>query len=256
MNMHENALAPHESVLRAADVEVSYDGVTNALSSTSFCVDAGELIAVVGPNGAGKSTLFKALAGFVDHDGDVVVHGEHCHHLERKAIAYIPQQSDVDLRFPITVFEVVLAGRRRFHSHRMRPTSTDHARVHECLALVDLTDMDKRSLSTLSGGQVQRVLLARALAQEADVLLLDEALSGVDTKRTNDLVDLFEQLTTHGTSVLVSTHDLGLVRQHFTRCLTINGRLIGDGHPNDELSVEKLDAVFSRTVATLKDSQP
>jgi ABC-type Mn2+/Zn2+ transport system ATPase subunit len=252
MNMHENALAPHESVLKAVDVEVSYDGVTNALSSTSFCVDAGELIAVVGPNGAGKSTLFKALAGFVDHDGDVVVHGEHCHHLERKAIAYIPQQSDVDLRFPITVFEVVLAGRRRFHGHRMRSTHADHARVRECLALVDLSDMEDRSLSTLSGGQVQRVLLARALAQEADVLLLDEALSGVDTKRTNELVELFEQLTKHGTSVLVSTHDLGLVRQHFSRCLTINGRLIGDGHPTAELSSEKLDAVFSRTVVTPK----
>lgn len=252
MNMHENAFAPHESVLRAVDVEVSYDGVTNALSSTSFCVDAGELIAVVGPNGAGKSTLFKALAGFVDHDGDVVVHGEHCHHLERKAIAYIPQQSDVDLRFPITVFEVVLSGRRRFHGHRMRSTDADHARVRECLSLVDLAEMEDRSLSTLSGGQVQRVLLARALAQEADVLLLDEALSGVDTKRTNELVELFEQLTKQGTSVLVSTHDLGLVRQHFARCLTINGRLIGDGHPSTELNGEKLDAVFSRTVVTPK----
>jgi ABC-type Mn2+/Zn2+ transport system ATPase subunit len=255
MAQHEHAHNPQESVLRAVDVEVSYDGVTNALSSTSFCVDAGELIAVVGPNGAGKSTLFKALAGFVDHEGDVVVHGEHCHHLERKAIAYIPQQSDVDLRFPISVFEVVLAGRRRFHGQRMRPSPADNARVRECLALVDLSEMEDRSLSTLSGGQVQRVLLARALAQEADVLLLDEALSGVDTKRTTDLVKLFEQLTSHGTSVLVSTHDLGLVRQHFTRCLTINGRLIGDGHPNTELSSEKLDAVFSRTLSTPKGAR-
>jgi ABC-type Mn2+/Zn2+ transport system ATPase subunit len=251
--MHENALAPHESVLRAQDLEVSYDGVTNALSSTSFCVDAGELIAVVGPNGAGKSSLFKALAGFVDHKGDVVVHGERCHHLERSSIAYIPQQSDVDLRFPITVYEVVLAGRRRFHGSRMRANTIDHDRVGECLQLVDLAEMGGRSLATLSGGQVQRVLLARALAQEADVLLLDEALSGVDTRRTNDLVALFEQLASTGTSVLVSTHDLGLVRQHFARCLTINGRLIGDGHPDIELSGEKLEAVFSRSSTPVQE---
>ena len=162
------------TVLAAVDVAVSYDDY-EALTASSFSVDAGELIAVVGPNGAGKSTLFKALAGFIDHDGDVVVHGEQCHHLERQAIAYIPQQSDVDLRFPISVAEVVMAGRRRFHGARMRPSRSDHDHVADCLRQVDLADMGSRSLATLSGGQVQRVLLARALAQEADVLLLDEA---------------------------------------------------------------------------------
>ena len=234
------------TVLAAVDVAVSY-GDYEALTASSFSVDAGELIAVVGPNGAGKSTLFKALAGFIDHDGDVVVHGEQCHHLERQAIAYIPQQSDVDLRFPITVAEVVMAGRRRFHGARMRPSHSDHDNVADCLKQVDLADMGSRSLATLSGGQVQRVLLARALAQEADVLLLDEALSGVDVRHTADLIGLFTQLCARGTSVLVSTHDLGLVRTHFSRCLTLNGRIIGDGTPAAELAGDKLEAVFSRT---------
>jgi ABC-type Mn2+/Zn2+ transport system ATPase subunit len=188
--------------------------------------------------------LFKALAGFVDHEGDVVVHGEHCHHLERKAIAYIPQQSDLDLRFPITVSEVVMAGRRRFHAGRMRATQHDHATVASCLEQVDLAGTESRSLSTLSGGQVQRVLLARALAQEADVLLLDEALSGVDTRHTDELISLFSTLCARGTSVLVSTHDLGLVRSRFTRCLTVNGRVLGDGTPTVELSGEKLERLF------------
>ena len=237
------------AVLRAADVSVSY-GDTVAVSPSSFSVNAGELIAVVGPNGAGKSTLFKALAGFIDHQGDVVVHGEHCHHLERQAIAYIPQQSDVDLRFPITVGEVVLAGRRRFHGKRFRPTTQDMATVGACLAQVDLAGTESRSLSTLSGGQVQRVLLARALAQEADVLLLDEALSGVDARHTQELIQLFVDLCAHGTSVLVSTHDLGLVRSQFTRCLTLNGRIIGDGAPEFELNGTRLDAVFSRITIT------
>lgn len=231
-------------VLQAIDLAVSY-GDTKALSYSSFAVGAGELVAVVGPNGAGKSTLFKALAGFVDHEGDVVVHGEHCHHLERKAIAYIPQQADLDLRFPITVGEVVLAGRRRFHGRRMRATDADIAHVTACLAQVDLAGMESRSLSTLSGGQVQRVLLARALAQEADVLLLDEALSGVDTRHTEELIALFANLCTNGTSILVSTHDLGLVRARFSRCLAVNGRVIGDGSPDTELTGQKLEALFS-----------
>ena len=234
------------TVLAAVDVAVSY-GEHEALTASSFSVEAGELIAVVGPNGAGKSTLFKALAGFIDHEGDVVVHGEQCHHLERQAIAYIPQQTDVDLRFPITVAEVVMAGRRRFHGKRMRPTRIDHERVTDCLTQVDLADMESRSLATLSGGQVQRVLLARALAQEADVLLLDEALSGVDVRHTSELIALFTQLCARGTSVLVSTHDLGLVRSHFARCLTINTRIIGDGTPAVELDGSRLEAVFSRT---------
>lgn len=230
-------------ILQAVDVAVSY-GDTRALSYSSFSAEAGELIAVVGPNGAGKSTLFKALAGFVDHEGDVVVHGEHCHHLERKAIAYIPQQSDLDLRFPITVSEVVMAGRRRFHERRMRASQHDHAVVKDCLQQVDLAGAESRSLSTLSGGQVQRVLLARALAQEADVLLLDEALSGVDTRHTDDLISLFTSLCANGTSVLVSTHDLGLVRSRFTRCLTVNGKILGDGSPTVELAPEKIERLF------------
>jgi ABC-type Mn2+/Zn2+ transport system ATPase subunit len=233
-------------VLQAIDLAVSY-GDTTALSSSSFAVGAGELVAVVGPNGAGKSTLFKALAGFVDHDGDVVVHGEHCHHLERKTIAYIPQQADLDLRFPLSVSEVVMAGRRRFHGRRMRVTPEDTARVATCLSQVDLAGMESRSLSTLSGGQVQRVLLARALAQEADVLLLDEALSGVDTRHTEELIALFADLCARGTSILVSTHDLGLVRSRFTRCLAVNGRVRGDGEPSIELEGAKLEALFSHS---------
>lgn len=231
-------------VLQAIDLAVSYNDA-KALSYSSFAVGAGELVAVVGPNGAGKSTMFKALAGFVDHEGDVVVHGEHCHHLERTAIAYIPQQADLDLRFPITVGEVVLAGRRRFHGRRMHATNADIAHVAACLTQVDLAGMETRSLSTLSGGQVQRVLLARALAQEADVLLLDEALSGVDTRHTEELIALFADLCSKGTSILVSTHDLGLVRARFSRCLAVNGRIMGDGSPETELTGQKLEALFS-----------
>ena len=233
------------AVLEASHVTVTYDNSFRALTDASFTVGSGELIAVVGPNGAGKSTLFKALAGFVDHEGDVVVHGHHCHHLERQSIAYIPQQSDIDLRFPISVSEVVMAGRRRFHGRRMRATQADVSHVMAALSQVDLDGMEDRSLATLSGGQVQRVLLARALAQEADVLLLDEALSGVAAVHTNALISLFANLAATGTSILVSTHDLSLVRQRFERCLTVNRRVIGDGHPSAELAEHNLEALFT-----------
>jgi ABC-type Mn2+/Zn2+ transport system ATPase subunit len=145
------------------------------------------------------------------------------------------------------VSEVVMAGRRRFHGRRMRVTREDTARVATCLSQVDLAGMESRSLSTLSGGQVQRVLLARALAQEADVLLLDEALSGVDTRHTEELIALFADLCAIGTSILVSTHDLGLVRSRFTRCLAVNGRVRGDGEPSIELEGAKLEALFSHS---------
>jgi len=235
------------SVLEAIGVSVSYGGPRPVLTGATFAMEAGQLAAVVGPNGAGKSTLFKALAGFVDHDGDVVVHGEKCHHLERKAIAYIPQQSELDLRFPITVEEVVMAGRRRFHGRRMRPSGEDRVKVRACLAQVDLTDQGERPLATLSGGQVQRVLIARALAQEADVLLLDEAMSGVDSSHVTELMQLFGDLCAHGTAILVSTHDLGLVRQQFPRCIAVNGAVLGDGDPTIELADERLERLFSRT---------
>lgn len=232
------------AVLRAVEVAVSFDDQF-VLDPVSFSVNPGELVAVVGPNGAGKSTLFKALAGFIDHDGDVVLHGERCHHLERQTVAYIPQQSDLDLRFPISVTEVVMAGRRRFHGARMRPTREDHLRVAACLAEVDLEGLGERSLATLSGGQVQRVMLARALAQEADVLLLDEALSGVDSRHVDELITLFEDLCSGGTAILVSSHDLPLVKSRFSRCLTLNGRLVGDGPPAVELSGDRLEHLFT-----------
>lgn len=235
------------ALLEAVDVSVSYDGETNALDQATFRIDAGDLVAVVGPNGSGKSTLFKALAGFVDHDGDVVIRGRRCHHLERQSIAYIPQQTDVDLRFPVTVAEVVAAGRRRFHRGRMRLRADDQVRISASLAAVDLAGAEDRLLSTLSGGQVQRVLIARAIAQEADVMLLDESMSGVDERHVDDLMTLFADICANGTAILVSTHDLGLVRSRFPRCLTVNRSVLGDGDPATELSGERMERLFTRS---------
>lgn len=231
-------------VLEVEHLGVRY-GDTDALYDVSFAVQPGELIGVIGPNGAGKSTMFKAICGLVNHSGVVEVNGVHCHdRTDRMDLAYIPQRNDSDLNFPITVGELVLAGRRRFHSWWQRPSQQDRAAAHDALVKVRLEGTDTRPLSELSGGQLQRAYLARALAQQASVVLLDESLSGVDEPTTADLFDVFAMLAREGTTLLVATHDLALARRRFNRLLAVNGTLRGDGTPEHVLSPEILDTTF------------
>jgi manganese/iron transport system ATP-binding protein len=232
------------AVLEVIELGVSY-GDTVVLEAVSFAVGRGELIGVIGPNGAGKSTLFKAICGLVNHTGEVEVNGVHCHsRTDRMDIAYIPQRSNNDITFPITVGELVLAGRRRFHRWYARPSSHDRSEAVRLLELVDLAGMEGRSLNQLSSGQLQRAYVARALAQEASVLMLDESLSGVDEPSTAELFEVFERLVLQGSTLLIATHDLALARRRFSRCMAVNGRLLGDGPPDVVLSSDVLDRTF------------
>jgi ABC-type Mn2+/Zn2+ transport system ATPase subunit len=231
-------------ILEVDHLGVRY-GDTPALFDVSFAVQRGELIAVIGPNGAGKSTMFKAICGLVNHTGNVEVNGVHCHdRTDRMDIAYIPQRNDSDLNFPITVGELVLAGRRRFRRWWATPSATDRDVAAQSLERVNLPGTAHRALTELSGGQLQRAYLARALAQHASIVLLDEALSGVDQPTTSELFDVFDGLAAEGTTLLVATHDLALARRRFRRCLAINGTLRGDGPPPDVLSADVLDSTF------------
>lgn len=236
--------APAAPVLCAVDLAVAYDGFV-AIEGVSFEIGRGEMVAVVGPNGSGKSTLFRALAGFVDHDGDVVLGGKKCHHLERRSVAYVPQTKSFDVRFPISVGEVVLSGRRGFHGRRFRPTPEDLSASRESLAAVNLAGLENRSLWTLSGGQLQRVLLARALAQDADVVLLDESLAGLDQRQVDDALAVLAGLCEQGKTVLVSVHDLGLVKRRFARVVALNGRLVADGPASTVLSAAGIERLFA-----------
>ena len=231
-------------ILEVAGLGVHY-GATEALHDVSFSVERGELVGVIGPNGAGKSTMFKAICGLVNHSGNVDVNGVHCHNrTDRMDIAYIPQRNEADLTFPITVGELVVAGRRRFRPWYSRPTANDKALAAEALDKVHLGRLESRSLNELSGGQLQRAYLARALAQQASVVLLDEALSGVDQPTTTELFDVFTDLAADGTTLLVATHDLALARRRFARCIAVNGTIRGDGPPETVLAADVLDSTF------------
>jgi ABC-type Mn2+/Zn2+ transport system ATPase subunit len=234
----------HVPVLHVEGLGVNY-GRQTALHDVTFTVGRGEMIAVIGPNGAGKSTMFKAICGLVNHEGEVEVNGVHCHdRTDRMDLAYIPQRSDADLHFPITVGELVLAGRRRFRRWWARPSAVDLDVATDALTRVQLAGTERRSLSELSGGQLQRAYVARALAQQASVVLLDEALSGVDQPTTTELLDVFDELAREGTTLLIATHDLALARRRFSRCLAVNGTIRADGAPQQVLTVDVLESTF------------
>lgn len=249
--MSRTGQPPHGAgcgLLSVAGLGVAY-GDHVALRDVTFDVGPGELIAVIGPNGAGKSSMFRAIVGLVAHTGTVGLDGEHCHHQrDRMCAAYIPQRNDLDMGFPITVGELVLSGRRRFVPFGRRPGRADRDAAAACMERVGVGDLAARPIGTLSGGQAQRAFLARALAQEAHVLLLDEALSGVDQPRTEQLLDVFHALRADGVTMLVATHDLALARRRFDRCLAVNGRLVADGDPRRVLGARQLDAVFGSAV--------
>jgi ABC-type Mn2+/Zn2+ transport system ATPase subunit len=236
-------------LLRLSDVGVRY-GDRVALADVSFSLQPGELVALIGPNGAGKSTLLKAVVGLVPHSGFVSVQGHECHHRpDRLDLAYVAQHSAVDRLFPITVDEVVRSGRRRFGRWWRRDSAADIGAARAALERVGLGDRGAARLSELSGGQVQRVFVARALAQEAKVVLLDEAMAGVDRPTTLTLLDMLHQVTASGAAVVVAMHDLALARRHFDRCLAVNGTLVADGPPEEVLVGDVLESVFGATVA-------
>jgi ABC-type Mn2+/Zn2+ transport system ATPase subunit len=233
-----------DPILELHGLGVRY-GTHRVLDGVSFAVEPGEMIAVIGPNGAGKSTLFKAICGLVNHDGNVEVNGVHCHHhADRMDIAYIAQRLDADLTFPITVGELSLSGRRRFHRWWSRPSAADRSAARASLERVGMEALADRPLTDLSGGQLQRAYLARALSQDASVVLLDEALSGVDQPTTDEMFDVFEDLVAHDTTMLISTHDLSLARSRFPRCIAVNGTLRADGTPDQVLTSDVLVETF------------
>jgi manganese/iron transport system ATP-binding protein len=225
---------PDQPILDVIHLSVRYDGRT-ALEDITFHLHTGERVAVVGPNGAGKSTLFKVVAGVLPpSSGEVKISGFGPRgHI---CIAYVPQRSQVDWRFPASVADVVMMGRIGQVGFFRWPRRSDWDRVHAALEVVGMNPMADRQIGELSGGQQQRTFLARALAQEAELVLMDEPLNGLDSPSQEAILALLDTLREEKITVMIATHDLGQAASHFDRVMLLNHRLIRFGGPKDVLT--------------------
>ncbi len=225
-------------------------GGVQVVEQVSFTAGPGCLMGVVGPNGAGKSTLFNAIVGLLPLDtGRVLIHGRSVRHA-RGCIAYVPQQEKVNWRLPVTAYEVVMQGRIRTIGWLRRVRRVDRDSVDEALEQVGMTAYRSRLIRELSGGQRQRIFVARALAQEADVLLLDEAFSGTDIASQESLVAVLQRLRDQARTILLSSHNVNHVAHHCDRCLCLNCRVCACGIPHEVLTPEVLRGMYGPILAS------
>lgn len=215
---HAEAL-PNAPAVSATIRRAGYRGSpTPAIRNVGLNVPSGARVAFVGPNGAGKSTVLKAIAGLIPHEGRIEVFGHAVNRCRHRA-AYLPQRAEVDWRFPVSVERLVMAGRYVHLGWFGRPGRADHAAVAEALEVLRIADLAGRQIGDLSGGQQQRALLARALAQQADLLLLDEPLNAVDAATRQVIADVLDRVRAQGRTVLMATHDLGRLEADFDGAL-------------------------------------
>jgi manganese/iron transport system ATP-binding protein len=237
--------ATNAPAVEARDLWAGYDGQP-ALEAVAFNIEIGCLAGLVGPNGSGKSTLLRVILGLhKPWRGDVLVFGSSAPP-DRRRLGYTPQSEEVDWSFPVTLLDVVLMGRYGRLGPLRRPTRADREIAWQALESVRLADLADRRIGELSGGQQRRALVARALAQEADLLLLDEPLAGLDAAAQHDLIALLEGLRHQGKTFLVATHDLSCVAADFDHAILLNRRVVAFGRPSDVFTEELLNATFQR----------
>src|SRR6056297_2108304 len=227
-------------------VTVTYRNGHTALHDASFEIPTGTITALVGVNGAGKSTLFKAIMGFVPAaHGEITVLGMPVSEaLKRNIVAYVPQSEEVDWTFPVLVEDVVMMGRYGKMGFLRRPKAADHAAVDQALERVNIQDYRHRQIGELSGGQRKRVFLARALAQDGQVILLDEPFTGVDVRTEEQIVALLRGLRDEGRVMLVSTHNLGSVPEFCDRTVLMKGTVLSFGPTETTFTRENLEKTF------------
>ena len=232
--------------ISARDVTVTYRNGHTALFDTSFEIPTGTVTALVGVNGAGKSTLFKAIMGFVPiAKGTITLLGRDVGEaLRQNMVAYVPQSEEVDWAFPVLVEDVVMMGRYGHMGWLRRPSSADHEAVDAALDRVGMSEYRKRQIGELSGGQRKRVFLARALAQDGQIILLDEPFTGVDVKTEEQIVALLRELRDEGRVMLVSTHNLGSVPEFCDRTILVKRTVLAFGPTETTFTPENLEVAF------------
>lgn len=228
------------------DITVTYNNGHTAIHNASFILGGGTICALVGVNGSGKSTLFKSIMGMVKPTkGKVLFNNMPIKQaLKKNIIAYVPQTEEVDWDFPVLVSDVVMMGRYGHMSFLRIPSKEDKKQVDIALQRVDMLKYKNRQIGELSGGQKKRVFLARALAQQGKVLLLDEPFTGVDVKTENAIIDLLKSLREDGHLILVSTHNLGSVPDFCDQVVLINQTVLAFGPTETTFTPQNLMKTF------------
>jgi manganese/zinc/iron transport system ATP- binding protein len=237
-------------ILEVHDLTVSYDKKP-VLWDVDFTIPYGNLVGVIGPNGAGKSTLIKSIMNLVPKgSGFVKLYGDKLDKVRHK-ISYVPQRESVDWDFPASVLDVVLMGRYGKRSLLSRTSKKDKEIAYESLKRVNMLDFADRQISQLSGGQQQRTFLARALAQEADLYLMDEPFAGVDAATERSIVDLLLSMRKEGKTIIVVHHDLQSAIDYFDWILLLNTRLVASGPTEKVFTTELLQETYGGKLTLL-----
>lgn len=235
-------------MLEVQDLSVHYRRVS-ALQQVSVTLAPGELVGLVGPNGAGKSTFIKALLGLVPHQGRVMFQGVPLRR-RRRAVAYLPQRSRIDWDYPITAWNVALMAQSALAGWFKSPGDQAKQRVTVALERVDMLHLAHRPIGELSGGQQQRVFLARALAQEADLLLLDEPFTAIDKKTEALMLSIFAELKAQGKTLVVCSHEWGEALHRYDRLLLLNRTLLANDTPQTVMTFENIQRAYGQALAS------
>ncbi|MFA9485970.1 MULTISPECIES: metal ABC transporter ATP-binding protein [unclassified Moraxella] len=235
-------------------LNVRYTNGHHALDDVNFTLIGGTTCALVGVNGSGKSTLFKSIMGLIKpQTGQILLCGMPIHQaLKRNLVAYVPQSEEVDWQFPVSVYDVVMMGRYGYMNFLRLPKSIDKQKVADAMVRVDISHLKHRQISELSGGQKKRVFLARALAQESRVILLDEPFTGVDVKTEKAIMALLDDLRAEGHLILISTHNLGTIPEFCDQVVMINRSIVAEGATKDTFTQENLEKVFGGVLRQIR----
>jgi zinc transport system ATP-binding protein len=228
----------NNKIIEIRHLSVRYEGEL-VLNDLNFSVQKGEIVAIVGPNGSGKTTLIRAILRLVPYEGEILVRGKRMRDMDprRASVGYVPQRFDFDRSIPITVGEFLELAYPKLNPRKIK----------QVLLEVDLKDFENRLIGSLSGGQLQRILIARALVNDPSILLLDEATSGVDTAGEKGFYDIISHLLkVHRTTVLLVSHEINMVYRFADHILCVNRDLICYGKPKEAITKEVLEKLYGK----------